>query len=810
MGSSLSIAAPLSGKRAREAELLVTVKLGEDRYTPPFSMYLGVWRSQQQKSDKRAADLERDVLKHERALRDEGDRRSMNAPQCTRQQELQLRADLEQAREEQRRAVNNRSSAQRKLKEVQEQLTIETEKRKQLDAVVQGLKRAAKESAQEKEQAQKRIRKLEEQVEGREQRIRKLCAHESDLKGVQKSLEKESRQQSDALTTAQEQLDFQQAQLAVTEAQQEQLKGQLTELKQWQKERLPAPRRKEGEALKARQQRQRHQDSRGRLRLALQDPDLRAKDIAAALEEEGKVDVLFETEVLWERKMDFAQSIAETMNAAWDADFTCDFRDQFLTSQRDLDAMRFKLSHDIINGHPRPRLLISNPYHPRQKIPFAQPIRSRCEWVRRAKEREAAMQLIEHSEDKTCERDFDKSLDDLVARDTALLREVPFTAAKPLTFVVSFDGADNFTHVTLRLTDYRKGVAEESELKVKQLAVAMGNDHFPRLERVIAPRIGPAAAARRSVTLRGEQVPAEGTLCLDLSAARSAYSRRHGKLVHCKCTDVQAVFKATGNNVAAAFDALSRFCRPNTIRELEEDAHCPSQFPFRCKRPGCKHPLIKDAAHHAQLKAEKAALEADKTAKGKAALAAYIAAHADLHGQQRPFEPPVCKLEPMTHLIVDLLHGLDLNIPKVALKYSCMDPAILTPDMREALGDFYSTIGCPLDVREKEQRDASKKWFHGSVWHYDFVLGANRKSFGFQLCLIVYGVASPVATTSSPAPASTSKSAQTASKKHTAPAGERPLWTRRPYRHSPLATSPALLFLNLTDLSALDHARSTH
>ena len=96
-------------------------------------------------------------------------------------------------------------------------------------------------------------------------------------------------------------------------------------------------------------------------------------------------------------------------------------------------------------------------------------------------------------------------------------------------------------------------------------------------------------------------------------------------------------------------------------------------------------------------------------------------------------------------MIADLLHMLDLNLPKVGMKYSLFDPKILTPDMREAIGDFLSEIGCSLDIRDKENRDNNKKWFHGSVWHYDFVLGANKKSFGlhvniFQLCLIVYGV----------------------------------------------------------------------
>eukprot|EP00966_Prymnesium_polylepis_P009114 210118-Prymnesium_polylepis.1 len=42
----------------------------------------------------------------------------------------------------------------------------------------------------------------------------------------------------------------------------------------------------------------------------------------------------------------------------------------------------------------------------------------------------------------------------------------------------------------------------------------MGDDHCPRLERVIAPRIGPAAFARSFVSVGGVSVPAETVVCL--------------------------------------------------------------------------------------------------------------------------------------------------------------------------------------------------------------------------------------------------------------------------------------------------------
>ena len=183
--------------------------------------------------------------------------------------------------------------------------------------------------------------------------------------------------------------------------------------------------------------------------------------------------------------------------------------------------------------------------------------------------------------------------------------------------------------------------------------------------------------------------------------------------------------------------------------------------------------------------AELKTLKANKTVEGKKLYAKTIADFADVHGQQRPYEKPVTDIEPATHLIVDLLHAMDLNVPKAVMKYSVLDPALLTPDMREEIADFFSEIGCVLDCRAKTDRDSSKKWFHGSVWHYDFMLGANRKSYGlyaniFQLCLIVYGVkqASPSAASSSSAHTSASSS----SRKRPAATGDR----RRPCCQSPL------------------------
>ena len=200
------------------------------------------------------------------------------------------------------------------------------------------------------------------------------------------------------------------------------------------------------------------------------------------------------------------------------------------------------------------------------------------------------------------------------------------------------------------------------------------------------------------------------------------------------------------------------------------DAHSPRSFPFKCKRRGCQTPLLRDPAHRERMKAELAALKADKSVAGKRKYAAAIALHCDAHGQQMPFQTPVTELQPMRSLTVDLLHGLDLNLPKVAMKYTLMDPKVLTLDHREALASFFEMIGCPLDVRDKEHRDKSKKWFHGAVWHYDFVRGANHKSFGlysniFQMCMIVYCIDSSAQSISSSQSQSSSSSAPSSGSK---------------------------------------------
>lgn len=63
--------------------------------------------------------------------------------------------------------------------------------------------------------------------------------------------------------------------------------------------------------------------------------------------------------------------------------------------------------------------------------------------------------------------------------------------------------------------------------------------------------------------------------------------------------------------------------------------------------------------------------------------------------------------------IVDLLHGMDINICDKLCKFSFMDRVVLDThkDKRAALDAFFVHIDCSIDLKPKAERDANKKWY---------------------------------------------------------------------------------------------------
>ena len=109
------------------------------------------------------------------------------------------------------------------------------------------------------------------------------------------------------------------------------------------------------------------------------------------------------------------------------------------------------------------------------------------------------------------------------------------------------------------------------------------------------------------------------------------------------------------------------------------------------------------------------AMKSDKSDAGKKFAAARAKKYAELHpSQQGEFEPPCTDLD-MISILIDPLHCLMLNLPKVVWKYVFGDR--MTNEQRELVAEYLTSVRCPLDVRAKgDGRDANRKWFTGEVF----------------------------------------------------------------------------------------------
>jgi hypothetical protein len=326
-----------------------------------------------------------------------------------------------------------------------------------------------------------------------------------------------------------------------------------------------------------------------------------ADTLAEALDQSGKVDALMETKQFYKRRIAQAKSLVNTVNVAWDKHFAARMKDDYLFSERGMDAMRVDWSFNLVNGKPLARPLLENPWAKgdrSQMAFFPEPVTHRTGaegWAGVIKANTAHFGIVPNPDHPdAAERNFDEQLQLLVTRDQHLLLD-PDTfgvevdgAVRCLNFVVGLDGAGNFTHVCVRLVDYKDGVAKESELKGVGLATALGDDHNPNLD-LIFKRLGSGINAyfsgEKTVQLFGRPVPARGATCLDYSASRSVAALRsnsspHALKLHAHLI-IEAPPEATMPEVATLILAKMPWRQPSITRPLN---HCATKFPWGCSR----------------------------------------------------------------------------------------------------------------------------------------------------------------------------------------------------------------------------------
>eukprot|EP00965_Chrysotila_dentata_P115583 3819785-Pleurochrysis_carterae.AAC.1 len=124
-------------------------------------------------------------------------------------------------------------------------------------------------------------------------------------------------------------------------------------------------------------------------------------------------------------------------------------------------------------------------------------------------------------------------------------------------------------------------------------------------------------------------------------------------------------------------------------------------------------------AHVADL----ASRAADKDDDADKELSKLMKEHASTHMDAKYLEAPIVCLGTEA-LIVDPMHGLELNSAKTAWKHSVGNR--MSPHHCERVADYLNQIGCPLDIREKGKRDSKQKWFTASTFD-EFVNGVSCK-----------------------------------------------------------------------------------
>ena len=475
--------------------------------------------------------------------------------------------------------------------------------------------------------------------------------------------------------------------------------------------------------------------------------------LANVLEALDKIDPLMETEPFWKRRILQAQALMDVINETWGAALAARMKADYLLSNRDLDAMRIDYSFILVNNVPRHRPLLVNPHSTndtKQRVMYPEPITKRTGgWadVIKGQAEHFGLKYNEDHEDAT-ERDWDSAVQMLVARDAALFESPEtFGPDRPLQLVLGFDGAADFCHVCVRAIDYNPNIAKESEMKGVGLSVAIGNDHNPNLAlqfKTLGVAINRAVEEGGSVTLMGRSIPYKVDTCLDYSASRSMNALRSNSAPHSKELDphmeISAPKDATYKKVAKLLQKKLPWREFNPDIPLNHISN--GVFPFTCSR--CPYTAASEEEEATNI-ANALALDSLKGVAGTKATAARVKRHCEAHDDTMEFQSRVVRVHPRDN-IVDLLHAMDINLPSLLLKFSIHDPVLFAenPELPHSLTQYYTFIGCPFDLL------GEKSWFHGSVWHYDFVQGANGKSPGLDMnmlmcCLICFGIRSVAA-----------------------------------------------------------------
>ena len=469
-----------------------------------------------------------------------------------------------------------------------------------------------------------------------------------------------------------------------------------------------------------------------------------AEAVMKGLRDGGWLPTIWESEVIWEWRMDWLHDKRDDLRVVWCPELTFQLRDKLSLSLDKIDELRQTFSHYRVGKQLHPRPWAINPWTG-ARLTFPQPVAPRNGvngWYKLVKLSVAKWGLSMDKEGRIAQRSFTATVQKQVARDQARGILTPITESKPLTFVLGADGTGvgkrGIMHVGVSISpSYQEGISQQNERNLNTIACSVTDDHWGGLNETLCSGFYTGKVDELPTTCIAAEVdkinasgrldsstPARGVGCFDLVAARGIRGGRGRCACHTEATTAEERFSVPAvedcDEWASAFELLSEV---ELLRngQMRDDSHTPpldwdyeAQGPWQCARERCD---VKFMSHAQYIEYRDAflAAKADKSPQGKKTTTARATAYSKLHPSgQGECEPPLISLD-MKDILIDPLHALMLNLPKVLWKYSFGDR--MTNSQRELVAEYLTSIGCPLDVRAKgDGRDANRKWFTGEVF----------------------------------------------------------------------------------------------
>lgn len=372
--------------------------------------------------------------------------------------------------------------------------------------------------------------------------------------------------------------------------------------------------------------------------------------LMTAIADGGYLELVWESELMWEMRMEWAHQIRDDLSLAWTAQLSSDLRDRLVISYDKMDELRFSLSHHRVGKQLRPRIWFNNPWNG-DKLTFPQPIRPRSGvlgWARLIAAAQVRFGLTMDAKGRVAQRSYSKTVALQYERDKARKLLRPITKGEPLVTVIGADGTGvgkrSIMHVASSIApSYRDGISVENEKNINTVATSITDDHWAGLNEVLCSNfyigtgdiLPPNSIAAdvngmlRTGLLPGTDVPVKVTGCFDLVAARGIRGCRGRGACH---TESQTADRFNVPNITPQTtwaEAKKMLHEVPMLKnsEMRDDSHTPpadwdySASAWKCRRKGC---TVMFETHMQFCNARKQFLsaKADKSADGKKATSA--------------------------------------------------------------------------------------------------------------------------------------------------------------------------------------------